>query len=135
MCLCGWVFVVCEGFFLICGWVFLLLLLFVRIFGVFFPFVLNKCFHLMQALETQGAPTESQKCNCILLTTRRHSWKCGAQSGESRAISPVCLVSQRGNVCADINICHIRHRGCKGKLLVLASWLFGDCKAIGRAGY
>lgn len=131
-CACvGGLFLFVRGFFLIGGWAFMLLLFVI----FFFCFVLNKCFHLMQAVETQGAPTESQKCNCTLLTTRRHSWRCGAQSVESRAIPCVVSVTERECVQRHIYICHTWHGGCKGRLLVLASWLFGDCKAVGRAGY
>lgn len=68
-----------------CGFWWVLLLLLFRM-GFFVVFLLllfllwnYNCLHLLQALETQAAPAESEMCNCTLLATRSCSWKRGAQ--------------------------------------------------------
>lgn len=60
-------------------------------------------------------------------------------SGQQSNFSCVVSVTEREDVQIHIYIylylCHIWRGGWEGKLLVLASWLFGGCNTIDRAGY
>lgn len=53
----------------------------------------------------------------------------------SKAVWHVWFMSEREHVCRDLNLCDLRHGGCKDKIWGLVSWLYGGYEMFGRGGY